>query len=81
MGLGFRFCLFCVQFVRILLCLRGVFSQDHLFVIFFLSALLFDTASVVLPLIVTVSGKVGSDRPIKFKSSNLQPVILHETVK
>ncbi|XP_074368335.1 E3 ubiquitin-protein ligase SP1-like [Apium graveolens] len=44
-------------------------------------SLLFDTASIVLPLIVSVSGKVGSDRPMKLKSSNLQPVILRETTK
>ncbi|KAK1398978.1 RING-type E3 ubiquitin transferase [Heracleum sosnowskyi] len=44
-------------------------------------SLLLDPASIVVPLIVSVSGKVGSNRPIKLKSSNLQPVILQETKK
>ncbi|KAL1816651.1 hypothetical protein ACET3Z_019225 [Daucus carota] len=44
-------------------------------------SLLFDTASIVLPLIVTVSGIVGSNRALKLESSRAKAVILHETVK
>ncbi|KAK1398980.1 RING-type E3 ubiquitin transferase [Heracleum sosnowskyi] len=42
---------------------------------------LLDTASKVLPLIVSVSGKVGSDRPIKCETSGLECVILKETTE
>ncbi|WOH01656.1 hypothetical protein DCAR_0521041 [Daucus carota subsp. sativus] len=43
------------------------------------SSLLFDTASIVLPLIVTVSGIVGSNKGLKLESSKVKAVILHET--
>ncbi|CAN6452777.1 unnamed protein product [Victoria cruziana] len=44
-------------------------------------ALLLDTACKVLPLVVTISGRVGSDTPIKCEHSGLRAVILEETAE
>jgi Leucine-rich repeat (LRR) protein len=43
-----------------------------------LEALLLDTASEVLPLVVPVVGRVGSKTPINFQNSSLKCVILEE---
>lgn len=43
-------------------------------------AALLDTACKVLPLVVTVSGRVGSDTPIHCEQSGLRGVIIEETV-
>ena len=50
------------------------------FVFFSISVQLLDTACKVLPLVVTVSGRVGSDTPIKCEYSGLRGVIVEETV-
>lgn len=42
---------------------------------------LLDTACKVLPLVVTVSGRVGSDTPIKCEYSGLRGVIVEETAE
>lgn len=42
-------------------------------------ALLLDTASKVLPLVVTVSGRIGSESPIKCNHSGLRGVMVEET--
>lgn len=47
----------------------------HLF-----SAQLLDAASKVLPLVVSVSGRVGSDTPINCEYSGLRGVIVEQTV-
>lgn len=47
---------------------------------FSISVQLLDTACKVLPLVVTVSGRVGSDTPIKCEYSGLRGVIVEETV-
>lgn len=44
------------------------------------SAQLLDAASKVLPLVVTVSGRVGSDTPINCEYSGLRGVIVEQTV-
>ncbi|KAH9610228.1 hypothetical protein KSS87_008009 [Heliosperma pusillum] len=44
-------------------------------------AILLDAASKVLPLVVTVSGRVGSDTPIKCEYSGLRGVIVEETAE
>ncbi|XP_072976143.1 E3 ubiquitin-protein ligase SP1-like [Typha angustifolia] len=44
-------------------------------------AILLDTASKVLPLIVTVSGRVGSETPINCEQSGLRGVIVEETAE
>lgn len=44
-------------------------------------AVLLDTASKVLPLVVTVSGRVGSETPIKCEHSGLRGVIVEETAE
>ncbi|XP_070003777.1 E3 ubiquitin-protein ligase SP1 isoform X1 [Nicotiana sylvestris] len=44
-------------------------------------AQLLDTASKVLPLVVTVSGRVGSDTPINCELSGLRGVIVEETAE
>ncbi|KAL4205417.1 hypothetical protein AMTRI_Chr01g114500 [Amborella trichopoda] len=44
-------------------------------------SLLLDTACKVLPLVVTVSGRVGSDTPIHCEHSGLRGVILEETAE
>lgn len=46
----------------------------------FLSAQLLDTACKVLPLVVTISGRVCSDTPINCEYSGLRGVIVEETV-
>lgn len=46
-----------------------------------LSAQLLDTASKVLPLVVTISGRVCSDAPISCEYSGMRGVIVEETVK
>lgn len=46
----------------------------------FVTAALLDTARKVLPLIVTISGRVGSDAPIICEQSGLRGVIVEETV-
>ena len=51
------------------------------FVLFDLSAQLLDAAHKVLPLVVTVSGRVGSDEPIKCEHSGLRGVIVEKTVR
>ena len=48
--------------------------------IFHLSAQLLDLESKVLPLIVTISGRVGSQTPINCERSGLRGVIVEETV-
>lgn len=50
------------------------------FAIFSLSAQLLDTACKMLPLVVTVSGRVGSETPIDSEYSGLRGVILEQTV-
>lgn len=47
---------------------------------FSISVQLLDTACKVLPLVVTVSGRVGSDTPINCEYSGLRGVIVEETV-
>lgn len=44
-------------------------------------ALLLDTACEVLPLVVSVVGRVGSETPIKCQNSSLRCVILEETAE
>lgn len=44
-------------------------------------AQLLDTASKVLPLVVTVTGRVGSDTPISCEYSGLRGVIVEETAE
>lgn len=44
-------------------------------------ALLLDAASKVIPLVVSVSGRVGSDAPIKCEYSGLRGVIVEETAE
>lgn len=44
------------------------------------SAQLLDAASKVLPLVVSVSGRVGSDTPINCEYSGLRGVIVEQTV-
>ncbi|KAH0663626.1 hypothetical protein KY285_029475 [Solanum tuberosum] len=44
-------------------------------------AQLLDTASKVLPLVVTISGRVGSDTPINCEYSGLRGVIVEETAE
>ncbi|XP_019161419.1 PREDICTED: E3 ubiquitin-protein ligase SP1 isoform X2 [Ipomoea nil] len=44
-------------------------------------AQLLDTASKVLPFVVTISGRVGSDTPISCQYSGLRGVILEETAE
>ncbi|XP_074312177.1 E3 ubiquitin-protein ligase SP1 isoform X2 [Silene latifolia] len=44
-------------------------------------AILLDAASKVLPLVVSVSGRVGSDTPIKCEYSGLRGVIVEETAE
>ncbi|KAK2990531.1 hypothetical protein RJ640_019811 [Escallonia rubra] len=44
-------------------------------------ARLLDTASKVLPLVVTVSGRVGSDTPINCEYSGLRGVLVEETAE
>ncbi|KAK9756102.1 hypothetical protein RND81_01G073400 [Saponaria officinalis] len=44
-------------------------------------AMLIDAASKVLPLVVSVSGRVGSDTPIKCEYSGLRGVIVEETAE
>lgn len=51
-----------------------VFHNSHY------AALLLDTACKVLPLVVTISGRVGSDTPITCEHSGLRGVIVEETV-
>ncbi|KMZ63200.1 E3 ubiquitin ligase-like protein [Zostera marina] len=43
--------------------------------------LLLDTASKVLPLVVTVSGRIGSESPIKCDHSGLRGVMVEETAE
>ena len=45
------------------------------------AAILLDTARKVLPLVVTISGRVGSETPIKCEHSGLRGVIVEETVR
>lgn len=51
-----------------------VFHNSHY------AAQLLDTACKVLPLVVTISGRVGSDTPITCEHSGLRGVIVEETV-
>lgn len=44
------------------------------------SAQLLDAASKVLPLVVSVSGRVGSETPINCEYSGLRGVIVEQTV-
>lgn len=44
------------------------------------AATLLDTARKVLPLVVTISGRVGSETPIKCELSGLRGVIVEEMV-
>lgn len=44
-------------------------------------AILLDTASKVLPLVVCISGRVGSETPIKCEHSGLRGVIVEETAE
>ena len=44
------------------------------------AASLLDTSGEVLPLVVSVSGRVGSDIPISCEHSGLRGVIVEETV-
>lgn len=44
------------------------------------TAQLLDTECKVLPLVVTLSGRVGSDTPINCEYSGLRGVIVEETV-
>ncbi|XP_077219408.1 E3 Ubiquitin ligase family protein [Tasmannia lanceolata] len=44
-------------------------------------ALILDTACKVLPLVVTISGRVGSDTPIHCEHSGLRGVIVEETAE
>nr|AIZ68184.1 mitochondrial ubiquitin ligase activator of NFKB 1 isoform X2 [Albuca bracteata] len=44
-------------------------------------AMLLDAASKVLPLVVTISGRVGSETPIKCEHSGLRGVIVEETAE
>ncbi|KAL9239214.1 hypothetical protein vseg_013554 [Gypsophila vaccaria] len=44
-------------------------------------AMLIDAASKVLPLVVSISGRVGSDTPIKCEYSGLRGVIVEETAE
>lgn len=46
-----------------------------------LSAQLLDIESKVLPVIVSVSGRVGSETPISCEYSGLRGVIVEETVR
>jgi len=43
-------------------------------------AAILDTASKVLPLVVAVSGRVGSDTPLICQQSGMRGVIVEETV-
>lgn len=45
------------------------------------SAFILDTASKVLPLIVTISGRVGSDAPMICEQSGLRGVIVEDIVR
>lgn len=45
-----------------------------------LTAAILDTASKVLPLVVAVSGRVGSDTPLICQQSGMRGVIVEETV-
>ena len=47
---------------------------------FSISVQLLDTACKVLPLVVTVSGRVSADTPINCEYSGLRGVIVEETV-
>lgn len=53
---------------------------NNVFVSCDISAQLLDAASKVLPLVVAVTGRVGSDEPINCKCSGLRGVIVEETV-
>jgi len=44
------------------------------------TAAILDTASKVLPLVVAVSGRVGSDTPLICQQSGMRGVIVEETV-
>lgn len=45
------------------------------------SAYILDTASKVIPLIVSISGRVGSDSPIICEQSGLRGVIVEQIVR
>lgn len=63
-------------------CLLNVSSTKSNAYPYYLSSavILLDTARKVLPFVVTVSGRVGSDTPIKCEHSGLRGVIVEETV-
>jgi E3 ubiquitin-protein ligase MUL1 len=44
------------------------------------TAAILDTASKVLPLVVAISGRVGSDTPLICQQSGMRGVIVEETV-
>ena len=58
-------------------------TKLHFLVLFCFSdcvAVLLDTASKVIPFVICVSGRVGSETPIKCEYSGLRGVIVEETV-
>lgn len=57
--------------------LKSVTRVDHLKDL----AIMLDAARKVLPLVVTISGKVGSETPIKCEHSGLRGVIVEETAE
>lgn len=78
--LQFR-CIFCTEFIGHFDCLNII----RMIFFFDMSALsstaaILDTASKVLPLVVAVSGRVGSDTPLICQQSGMRGVIVEETV-
>ena len=53
---------------------------DTILLICLPTAQLLDTACKVVPLVVTISGRVGSETPISCEHSGLRGVIVEETV-